>query len=162
MSAYCFPSSSSLHLRSNREFYSLIKPPYPHSQPLNNLKISTTQLNSRRRLYSVRRINKTVFAVHASPWDDKPYRILTGGEISYYDESDVVSFLDPPKQLIPLDPSSYNPAAYLWYCYFFHLCLCRLVTAVVPQNVVNLMVFHMLDDMQLCISIFFELGLVIC
>lgn len=116
MSAYCFPSSSSLH----REFYSLIK---PHSQPSNHLKLSTTQ---RRRLYSVRKTmtTTTVFAVHASPWDDKPYRILPGGEISYYDETDVVSFLDPPKQLIPLDPSSYNPAAYLWYYYLlsFHLC----------------------------------------
>lgn len=54
--------------------------------------------------------------MHASPspWDDKPHQVLPGGEISYYDERDVVSFLDPPKQLLPLDPSSYNPAAYLW------------------------------------------------
>ncbi|KAL3511533.1 hypothetical protein ACH5RR_024250 [Cinchona calisaya] len=33
---------------------------------------------------------------------------------AYLDEEDVVSFLDPPKQLIPLDPSCYNPASYLW------------------------------------------------
>ncbi|KAH6790008.1 WD repeat protein [Perilla frutescens var. frutescens] len=32
----------------------------------------------------------------------------------YLDELDVVSFLDPPKDLIPFDPSSYNPASYLW------------------------------------------------
>ncbi|KAI3985741.1 hypothetical protein MKX01_030655 [Papaver californicum] len=25
-----------------------------------------------------------------------------------------MTFLDPPKELIPLDPSSYNPAGYLW------------------------------------------------
>ncbi|CAK7323681.1 unnamed protein product [Dovyalis caffra] len=29
-------------------------------------------------------------------------------------EEDVVTFLDPPKELIPLDPDTYNPAAYLW------------------------------------------------
>nr|GEW69102.1 hypothetical protein [Tanacetum cinerariifolium] len=51
---------------------------------------------------------------HVSAWDDKPYQVLPGGEISYYDERDVVSFLDPPKKLVPLDPTSYNPAAYLW------------------------------------------------
>lgn len=56
----------------------------------------------------------TASAMHVSPWDDKPHQVLPGGEISYYDERDVVSFLDPPKQLIPLDPSSYNPADYLW------------------------------------------------
>lgn len=49
-----------------------------------------------------------------SPWDDKPYEILPNGKIAYLDEQDVVTFLDPPKELIPLEPSSYNPAAYLW------------------------------------------------
>ncbi|CAI9297504.1 unnamed protein product [Lactuca saligna] len=52
-------------------------------------------------------------SMHVSPWDDKPYRVLPSGEIAYYDERDMVSFLDPPKQLIPLYPSSYNPATYL-------------------------------------------------
>ncbi|XP_039044028.1 uncharacterized protein LOC120183386 [Hibiscus syriacus] len=32
----------------------------------------------------------------------------------HLDEMDVVTFLDPLKDLIPLDPNSYNPAAYLW------------------------------------------------
>ncbi|MBA0778920.1 hypothetical protein Gotri_003208 [Gossypium trilobum] len=32
----------------------------------------------------------------------------------YLEEMDVVTFLDPPNYLIPLDPGSYNPAAYLW------------------------------------------------
>ncbi|XP_050289133.1 uncharacterized protein LOC126727497 isoform X3 [Quercus robur] len=49
-----------------------------------------------------------------SAWDEKPYEIVDNGKKAYLDEQDVVSFLDPPKELIPLDPSSYNPAAYLW------------------------------------------------
>ncbi|KAI4325200.1 hypothetical protein MLD38_030618 [Melastoma candidum] len=49
-----------------------------------------------------------------SGWDEKPYELLPGGRIAYLDEQDVVTFLDPPKELIPLDPSSYNPSAYLW------------------------------------------------
>lgn len=52
--------------------------------------------------------------LNVSPWDDKPFRILPSGERAYLDEQDVVTFIDPPKGLIPLDPSSYNPAAYLW------------------------------------------------
>ncbi|XP_072953589.1 uncharacterized protein [Typha angustifolia] len=49
-----------------------------------------------------------------SPWDDKPYELLLGGRRAYLDEQDVVSFLDPPKELVPIDPASYNPASYLW------------------------------------------------
>lgn len=49
-----------------------------------------------------------------SPWDEKPYEITPTGDRAYLDEEDVVTFLDPPKDLIPLEPSSYNPAAYLW------------------------------------------------
>ncbi|GFZ04374.1 hypothetical protein Acr_16g0009980 [Actinidia rufa] len=49
-----------------------------------------------------------------SPWDDKPYEVLRGGRKVYLDEQDVVAFLDPPKYLVPLDPASFNPAAYLW------------------------------------------------
>ncbi|XP_008779680.2 uncharacterized protein LOC103699427 isoform X2 [Phoenix dactylifera] len=49
-----------------------------------------------------------------SPWDDKPYELLPTGRRAYLDEQDVVSFLDSPKELIPIDPASYNPAAYLW------------------------------------------------
>ncbi|KAL0877957.1 hypothetical protein Bca101_027663 [Brassica carinata] len=51
---------------------------------------------------------------YESPWDEKPYETLPTGKKVYVDESDVVTFLDPPKELIPLDPASYNPAAYLW------------------------------------------------
>ncbi|XP_019426834.1 PREDICTED: uncharacterized protein LOC109335180 [Lupinus angustifolius] len=49
-----------------------------------------------------------------SGWDDKPFEILENGKKAYLDEQDVITFLDPPKDLIPLDPSSYNPASYLW------------------------------------------------
>ena len=52
--------------------------------------------------------------LNVSPWDDKPFRILPSGKRTYLDEQDVVTFIDPPKDLIPLDPSSYNAAAYLW------------------------------------------------
>uniref|UniRef100_A0A9I9DV27 Uncharacterized protein n=1 Tax=Cucumis melo TaxID=3656 RepID=A0A9I9DV27_CUCME len=47
----------------------------------------------------------------SSVWDEKPYELLPNGRIQYIDELDVASFLDPPKELIPLDPASYNPAA---------------------------------------------------
>ncbi|MQL96515.1 hypothetical protein Taro_029199 [Colocasia esculenta] len=50
----------------------------------------------------------------SSPWDEKPFEVLPGGKIAYLDEQDIVALLDPPKELVPLDPSSYNPAAYLW------------------------------------------------
>ncbi|KAK7293960.1 hypothetical protein RJT34_16843 [Clitoria ternatea] len=52
--------------------------------------------------------------LYVSPWDDKPFEILPSGKKAYLDEQDVVTFLDPPKELVPLNPSSYNPAAYLW------------------------------------------------
>ncbi|KAL8458839.1 hypothetical protein ACS0TY_036373 [Phlomoides rotata] len=49
-----------------------------------------------------------------SEWDVGPYEAAQIGRKYYTDEQDVVTFLDPPKELIPLDPSSYNPASYLW------------------------------------------------
>ncbi|KAL6012306.1 hypothetical protein ACLOJK_002786 [Asimina triloba] len=49
-----------------------------------------------------------------SPLDEKPYEVLPDGRISYLDEQDIVTLLDPLRELKPLDPSSYNPAAYLW------------------------------------------------
>ncbi|CAL5361040.1 unnamed protein product [Camellia sinensis] len=76
-------------------------------------------LYSRRSLRSIsraidegKRANASVSS--CSPWDDKPYELLPDGKRAYLDEQDVVAFLDPPKELIPLDPSSFNPAAYLW------------------------------------------------
>lgn len=49
-----------------------------------------------------------------SPWDEKPFELRPSGRRAYLDEQDVVTLLDPPKELIPLDPAVYNPAAYLW------------------------------------------------
>lgn len=49
-----------------------------------------------------------------SEWNVEPYAASETGESYYLDELDVVAFLDPPKELIPFDPSSYNPASYLW------------------------------------------------
>lgn len=43
-----------------------------------------------------------------------PYGTYRSGKEYYLDEQDVLTFLDPPKELIPLDPSSYSPASYLW------------------------------------------------
>lgn len=60
------------------------------------------------------RASSSSFSSSASPWDEKPYQVLPNGKIVYLDEQDVVTFLDPPMELIPLDPSSYNPASYLW------------------------------------------------
>lgn len=51
---------------------------------------------------------------YVSAWDEKPYEVLPNGKRAYLDEQDIVTFLDPPKELIPLDSASYNPAAYLW------------------------------------------------
>ncbi|KAJ8756282.1 hypothetical protein K2173_025094 [Erythroxylum novogranatense] len=64
---------------------------------------------------TVSRLGKN-FSIRAvdSPSDERPYEILPTGKIAYLDELDVVTFLDPPKDLIPLDPASYSPAAYLW------------------------------------------------
>ncbi|XP_021845690.2 uncharacterized protein [Spinacia oleracea] len=53
-------------------------------------------------------------AFKTTSWDEKPSEILPDGKKVYLDEQDIVTFLDPPKELIPLDPSSYNPASYLW------------------------------------------------
>lgn len=57
-----------------------------------------------------------------SPWDDKPYEVLSSGERVYLDELDIVTFLDPPKELIPLEPASYNPAAYIWSVFVCAYC----------------------------------------
>ncbi|CAA7409379.1 unnamed protein product [Spirodela intermedia] len=48
-----------------------------------------------------------------SAWDDEPFEFLPGGKIAYLDEQDIVSILEPPKELIPLDSATYNPAAYV-------------------------------------------------
>ncbi|PON73700.1 WD repeat protein [Parasponia andersonii] len=62
---------------------------------------------------SIRAINGGESA-YVSPWNEKPYETLPNGKRAYLDEQDIVTFLDPPKELIPLDPTLYNPAAYIW------------------------------------------------
>ncbi|KAF4350949.1 hypothetical protein F8388_021656 [Cannabis sativa] len=75
-------------------------------------KISSSSSSSTTR-GSVSSINGGVSA-YGSPWDEKPYEILPNGKRVFLDEQDIVTFLDPPKELIPLDPASYNPAVYIW------------------------------------------------
>ncbi|PNX98791.1 hypothetical protein L195_g022048, partial [Trifolium pratense] len=93
-------------------------PPHFFSPPIHP-QFRGLVLNRRRRKGIVESSsgNGAVFRsnqVHSSPWDDKPFEILPNGKRSYLDEQDVIAFLDPPNDLIPLDPTSYNPAAYLW------------------------------------------------
>ncbi|KAL8043608.1 hypothetical protein ABFX02_09G128018 [Erythranthe guttata] len=57
------------------------------------------------------RLSVRLNAKGAKEWDVEPYE---ASQKYYLGEQDVVTFLDPPKELIPLDPSSYNPASYLW------------------------------------------------
>ncbi|KAJ9693485.1 hypothetical protein PVL29_012315 [Vitis rotundifolia] len=63
---------------------------------------------------AIRAVNGGERANGGTAWDEKPYDVLSAGRRVYLDEEDVVTFLDPPKELIPLDPASYNPASYLW------------------------------------------------
>ncbi|XP_034695392.1 uncharacterized protein LOC117921582 isoform X1 [Vitis riparia] len=63
---------------------------------------------------AIRAVNGGERANGGTAWDEKPYDVLSAGRRVYLDEEDVVTFLDPPKELIPLDPTSYNPASYLW------------------------------------------------
>ncbi|WOL19702.1 hypothetical protein Cni_G28504 [Canna indica] len=67
-----------------------------------------------RKLLRTKAAPRAVRGKSPTPWDDKPYELLPGGKKAYLDEQDVVSLLDPPKELIPIDPASYNTAAYLW------------------------------------------------
>lgn len=60
------------------------------------------------------RLTARTIAKAKSEWNAELYAV-PGVEGSFYlNELDVVALLDPPKELIPLDPSSYNPASYLW------------------------------------------------
>lgn len=80
--------------------------------------VSGSKLYGQRAVSSfclpIRAVNRGEGVNGRTAWDEKPYDVLSGGGRVYLDEEDVVSFLDPPKELIPLDPSSYNPASYLW------------------------------------------------
>ncbi|KAL6585271.1 hypothetical protein OROMI_004560 [Orobanche minor] len=71
-------------------------------------------LSTRTEVAKICRLSARANAKVTSEWDMEPYGAYQTGESNYLDEQDVVTFLDPPKELIPLDPSSYNPASYLW------------------------------------------------
>ncbi|KAJ7551017.1 hypothetical protein O6H91_07G130200 [Diphasiastrum complanatum] len=45
---------------------------------------------------------------------EDPYRVLDDGRKVYLDEFDVITLLDPPPSLQPLNRGSYNHAAFLW------------------------------------------------
>ncbi|KAH7564908.1 hypothetical protein JRO89_XS09G0063900 [Xanthoceras sorbifolium] len=84
---------------------------FSHCQPPRLRSALSTGLKSHNRRFP------HVFSgakARVSAWEEKPYETLSSGKRSYLDVQDVVAFLDPPKELIPLDPASYNPAAYLW------------------------------------------------
>ncbi|KAL5823551.1 hypothetical protein ACOSQ4_021451 [Xanthoceras sorbifolium] len=106
---------------SRPPLHSLYPPPLSHSfsrqihfshcQPPRLRSALSTGLKSHNRRFP------HVFSgakARVSAWEEKPYETLSSGKRSYLDVQDVVAFLDPPKELIPLDPASYNPAAYLW------------------------------------------------
>ncbi|KAK1362729.1 hypothetical protein POM88_038290 [Heracleum sosnowskyi] len=85
-----------------------------HSPPPNlNFHLPAKQLGCRWRrvgLISVsihKRHSTTVTAASYSS-SDKPYF-----DYPVEEEEDIITFLHPPKHLIPLDPSSFNPALYL-------------------------------------------------
>lgn len=46
--------------------------------------------------------------------EEKPYRILSDGTKVYLDELDILTVLEPPKYLVPLNRATFNLAAYLW------------------------------------------------
>ncbi|XP_019193292.1 PREDICTED: uncharacterized protein LOC109187528 [Ipomoea nil] len=94
---------------------------FPNQQPIPNLYgLGLAHYRGSSSIYRAARkgANASSSSYSGSPfspdWDDKPYEVLANGTISYLDEQDVVTFLDPPKELVPLDPSAYNPASYLW------------------------------------------------
>ncbi|XP_027168266.1 uncharacterized protein LOC113768200 isoform X2 [Coffea eugenioides] len=89
-------------------------PPHPSNPCRHFLHHSPASSSSARLLNATSLPCTSSSSSSSSPWDDKPYELLPNGRISYLDEQDIVSFLDPPKHLIPLDPSSFNPASYLW------------------------------------------------
>ncbi|OAY61333.1 uncharacterized protein LOC110600072 isoform X1 [Manihot esculenta] len=98
----------------------LSPPTTPHRQNL-RIGFSISQAAQHNRNRRTRRLVhfscgaiRAVDGPQLSPWDEMPYEILPSGKKAYLDEQDVVTFLDPPKELIPLDSGSYNPAAYLW------------------------------------------------
>ncbi|XP_078434100.1 WD repeat protein isoform X2 [Wolffia australiana] len=83
------------------------------SWPWNGLNV--LRKNSPRcRVFKVNVLAKGRKEAIRSAWDDEPFEILPSGKIVHLDVQDIVTILEPPKELIPLDPASYNPATYVW------------------------------------------------
>ncbi|KAL0341763.1 UNVERIFIED_CONTAM: hypothetical protein Scaly_1838900 [Sesamum calycinum] len=94
-----------------------LPPPFQYYSPL-VLRYRSDSKRNRRLVHTRIDVAKTcklrarANARAASEW--KSYEVAKSAQKYYLDEQDVVTFLDPPKELIPLDPNSYNPASYLW------------------------------------------------
>ncbi|KAG8380252.1 hypothetical protein BUALT_Bualt07G0173900 [Buddleja alternifolia] len=86
--------------------------PLHFRQPYDHNKFSWKPIHTRKKVVKVCRLGARGNA--NSDWDVKPYEGSRSVKKGYLEEQDVVTFLDPPNELIPLDPSSYNPASYLW------------------------------------------------
>ncbi|KAL0319524.1 UNVERIFIED_CONTAM: hypothetical protein Sangu_2108600 [Sesamum angustifolium] len=94
-----------------------LPPPFQYYSPL-VLRYRSDSKRNRRLVHTRIDVAKTcklrarANAKAASEW--KSHEVAESAQKYYLDEQDVVTFLDPPKELIPLDPNSYNPASYLW------------------------------------------------
>ncbi|KAH6793351.1 WD repeat protein [Perilla frutescens var. hirtella] len=88
--------------------------PFVFSRQSYGRKLNWKPLPARVEVPIICRLSARVNAKAKSELNVEPYGTYETGGNYYLDELDVVSFLDPPKDLIPFDPSSYNPASYLW------------------------------------------------
>ncbi|CAK9881023.1 unnamed protein product [Sphagnum jensenii] len=60
-----------------------------------------------------REINPSQYGVQGNEGEE-PYRILENGQKAYLDELDVLTLLDPPAFIRPMDSRTYNHATFLW------------------------------------------------
>ncbi|KAK6118716.1 hypothetical protein DH2020_047521 [Rehmannia glutinosa] len=90
-----------------------LPPPQDFRQP-HGRKHNWKPIRTRIEVAKICKLSVRANAKATSKWNAEPYGASQSGGKYYLDEQDVVTFLDPPKELIPLDPSSYNPASYLW------------------------------------------------
>ncbi|KAL0354394.1 UNVERIFIED_CONTAM: hypothetical protein Sradi_3886300 [Sesamum radiatum] len=94
-----------------------LPPPFQCNTPLvfryrSDSKCNLRLVHTRIDVAKTCKLRARANAKAASEWES--YEVGESGQKYYLDEQDVVTFLDPPKELIPLDPYSYNPASYLW------------------------------------------------
>ncbi|XP_011072732.1 uncharacterized protein LOC105157908 [Sesamum indicum] len=94
-----------------------LPPPFQYYSPLvlryrSDSKRNWRLVHTRIDVAKTCKLRARANAKAALEWES--YEVAESGKKYYLDEQDVVTFLDPPKELIPLDPNSYNPASYLW------------------------------------------------